>query len=187
MTRINKETFMYNLKTYGTDFARWPDADKLKDIDIDDYLSDQKIKGIYETERQTEEALDLLKTEETPDLIGSEDLINRANKHEATTWLPNTRKLAIVSLFAVLVILPLFFTQDSPRHPSISVDQFLNEMATLTDPEKIDPNVFFEEMAKAPRNQDIEKFLNDLFETPSDPIKDKDIWEIFTNGTNARG
>mgnify|MGYP006289430577 FL=1 len=90
------------------------------------------------------------------------------------------------SIITALLILPIFFMQDKAED-SLSVDQFVSEIASMTDPEKIDPSIFFEETAQAPEIENIDEFLDGLFEKPSDPIENREIWEIFTKGEKARG
>ena len=191
MTPADKKSFIDNLKIYGTDFTRWPETHL---ADIENYLDDLEIREIYETERQTDAALDLLKAQETPAAFSIDSLALTPQK---TVTLPRAPvfRMALAASFVValaasfvvaLLVLTPVFLETSPQEP-VPVDQFLNEVASMTDPENIDPNIFFEETAQAPAEQDIDQFLDEVFDNPADPIEEKDIWEMFTDGENARG
>lgn len=187
MTPADKQSFIDKLQAYGTDFSKWPESD-VKDIER--YMADPDIKEIFERERETDSALDLLKAHETPHAFTMDSLALTAQKSVKIHRTPAFRMALAASLVVALLILTPVFLDPPPQEPiqePIPVDQFLNEVAAMTDPEEIDPNIFFEQTAQAPSEEDIDQFLNDVLDTPADPIEEKDIWEIFTNEENARG
>lgn len=186
---MNKEHFIRYLTIYGSDFTRWPDhidMQQAKEL----LANNADLHRLYVKEREVDRHLDCLNYHEKPgrDLKAGAlaEICSISNQSTANDnyHLALGYGMSMIALLIFYLVMPALIDL-SPHPHNATIDAFIDELYAMTDIQKLDPAIFFDDPSDPEQTDEIDIFLDEILPTHENQ-NSPDIWEMFADEPNRQ-